>query len=289
MDESRLATEYADAHIHLFETGFGAGFTQRNGVSIDEAACYADLAADYRITTALVVGAEVAPWAAGNNDYLAQIVPTLPWARAVAYVAPDADVTIETLEAFAKAGFVGLAVYTIEAAAADLVVKWPVSVWQWLESHRWLVSVNARGAAWSRWQEVVARHPELTLLISHLGLPPAQATPPTASIARNLMGEVATFARYPRCAVKLSGFYALSDPGWAYPHRAAWPYVDVVLDAFGDRRLLWASDFSPHLDLVSFPQTFGVLSQIPSLADMDLTAIYGGNLLRLIGDVADAS
>jgi hypothetical protein len=74
-------------------------------------------------------------------------------------------------------------------------------VWAWLAARRWLVSVNdvcvARGSSsaearavtsgdesgregaggggggWACWYEVVRRHPELRLLVAHLGLPPA--------------------------------------------------------------------------------------------------------------------
>lgn len=63
--------------------------------------------------------------------------------------------------------------------------------------------------------------------------------------------------------VKLSGYYALTDPGYDYPHDAAWPYTEVLADSFGTRRLLWASDFSPCLDSVTFAQAFGLFVAMP--------------------------
>ena len=36
--------------------------------------------------------------------------------------------------------------------------------------------------------------------------------------------------------VKLSGFYALTTPSHAYPHTAAFGYVQLLLEAFGAER-----------------------------------------------------
>jgi predicted TIM-barrel fold metal-dependent hydrolase len=83
----------------------------------------------------------------------------------------------------------------------------------------------------------------------------------------------------------LSGFYALTQPGYAYPHQAAWPYVQVLLAAFGATRLLWGSDFSPSLEWLSFPQTFGMFEAMPFLSDADLERIEGGNLLGLLAEI----
>ena len=36
--------------------------------------------------------------------------------------------------------------------------------------------------------------------------------------------------------MKLSGFYALTTPSHAYPHTAAFGYVQLLLEAFGAER-----------------------------------------------------
>lgn len=127
------------------------------------------------------------------------------------------------------------------------------------------------------------RYGELRVVISHLGLPPrtvgGEADP-------SLLRPVLNLSRFPQVHVKLSGFYALSDPGYDYPHRAAWPYVRAVIESFGISRILWGSDFSPCLDWLSFPQTLGVLEQISFMSESDRRAIEGPNLLRLLGDNA---
>ena len=107
-----------------------------------------------------------------------------------------------------------------------------------------------------------------------------------ASWGRAALASVSALARFPAVFVKLSGFYALSDPGYAYPHEAAWPYVATLVAAFGARRLLWGSDYSPSLEWLSFAQTIGVLEQLPAIGADDLPGIAGGTLRSLLDSVA---
>ena len=92
-------------------------------------------------------------------------------------------------------------------------------------------------------------------------------------------------ARFPGVAVKLSGFYAATDPGHDYPHRAAWPYVQTLVESFGVDRLLWGSDFTPAIDQLTFPQTLGLFGHMPFLGDADRAKIEGGNLLSRLGGI----
>ncbi len=94
-------------------------------------------------------------------------------------------------------------------------------------------------------------------------------------------------ARFAGARVKLSGFYALTTPGYDYPHRAAWPYVAALLEAFGGERLLWGSDFSPSLEWLSFPQTLGLFEQMPFLDDAARRRIEGENLLALLAEIGN--
>jgi len=108
---------------------------------------------------------------------------------------------------------------------------------------------------------------------------------PDPGEARKALQPVLDLAACSGPRVKLSGFYALSDPGHDYPHRAAWPYVEALLEAFGSGRLLWASDFSPCLDWLSFPQTLGLFALMPFLDDQARHRIEGPNLLDLLAEV----
>jgi predicted TIM-barrel fold metal-dependent hydrolase len=88
---------------------------------------------------------------------------------------------------------------------------------------------------------IAQRHPDLTIIIDHLGLhqPPRvkRESPPLKSLP-----ELLALARYPNVAVKLCGLPALSND--AFPYTDVVPHLRSIVDAFGATRLMWASDIS---------------------------------------------
>lgn len=278
-------SERADAHIHLFEGGYQDSFMKRLKRPVDEAVVYASLAKDHGVKAALIVGYADVPWAAENTRFLTQMVAEYDWVYPAANFDPSDPPTIEALAQLQADGFVGVSFYIFGPERVDALLGISDEVWAWLASRRWLVSVNSKGDDWNAWQEVLGRHPELRLVVSHLGLPPRQARAPGPRDAQTAMASVLALAKFPQSRVKLSGFYALTDPGHDYPHQAAWPYVEALLEAYGVERLLWASDYSPCLDWVTFPQTYDLFSKMPFLTDEDRTRIEGSNLLSLLEQV----
>ena len=279
----------ADAHIHLFDGGYqGGSFASRPGVAIDEAACYASLMADHGVEAALVVGYQGADWTAGNNDYLARVVQQHQWVHPVAGASPGEALTVEVLEGWLSQGFVGFSLYVFGEEQTTALQAVPGETWSACVEKRCLVSVNSKGDDWLAWRSILEKHPDLRLIVSHLGLPPAQSEPPSMDEARSGLSSVLGLAEFPGARVKLSGFYALTEPRWDYPHQAAWPYVEALLDGFGAERLLWASDFSPSLDWLTFPQTFGLFVHMPFLDDDQRSLIEGENLLGLLADARSA-
>jgi L-fucono-1,5-lactonase len=273
----------ADAHLHFFHPGYAAALPEScRRVEPDEVTLYSALAREHGVAQALVVGYEGQPWAAGNNRYLAGLAAAHGWIRPLAFAHDPAALGVPDLERLAREGFVGLSLYLFEQPLLDALGRVPGDVWAWLARKRWLVSVNSRGAAWSAWLPVLERQPDLRLLVSHLGLPPQLERAPDAETARRALGPVLDLARYPGARVKLSGFYALAAPGYDYPHRAAWPYAAALLETFGADRLLWGSDFSPSLEWLSFPQTFGLFAHMPFLGQDERRRIEGENLLELL-------
>lgn len=282
-------SERADAHIHVFEGGYaGGGFTSRPGVSIDEAACYDSLAEEHGVRAALVVGYESFDWCAANNEHLAAIRGEYDWLNPVAFVHNDRGIDRAELERLRAQGFVGISLYLSAEDDCGVLTTITEDCWKWLVANRWLISVNSRGDAWRAWMPLLERYPDLRLIVAHLGLPPAVAQPPDAETAREKLASVLHLATFPGPRVKLSGFYAATDPGHDYPHRAAWPYVEALLASFTSERLLFASDFSPCLDFLSYPQTLGLFDSMPFLDDADRARIRGENLLALLAEVHHA-
>jgi len=278
--------ERHDAHIHLFEGGYRASLTARPGLTVDEAALYASLMKDHNVREALIVGYAAHEWCRDNTAHLAKMAAAHAWVRPVSFVHLDrSPPTRYDLELLRDQKFVGLSFYVFGEESRTALSRMPDELWKFAIDHRWLISVNSRGTDWGAWQPILSRHPELRVLVSHLGLPPRQRVAPSADEARRAIGDVLGLAQFKSVRVKLSGFYALTDPGHEYPHRAAWPYVEALAQDFGIDRLLWASDFSPHLDWLSFPQTFGLFDAMLFLGDAARGRILGANLAKLLGEV----
>ncbi len=96
-----------------------------------------------------------------------------------------------------------------------------------------------------------ARHPETAVVIDHLARIGADGVVRDAD-ARLLCG----LARHPRVHVKLSAFYALGRK--QPPYTDLLPLIRLVLEHYGPRRLMWATD-SPY-------QTQGIHRYADSLA-----------------------
>jgi L-fuconolactonase len=90
---------------------------------------------------------------------------------------------------------------------------------------------------------------------SHLGLPGVLGPDMPPEALRDRLKPLLSHARLGNVHVKISGAYAASLPQHAFPHRGANDAIGRILEAFGAARCLWASDFPPALDFVSFPQT----------------------------------
>lgn len=275
-----------DAHAHFFLPCFVDQLPDNcRRQSPDEITLYQALAARHEIEQVLAVGYEGAAWATGNNAYLATLAAQLGWVRPVAYVGDISQLTIAQLEAWQAQRFVGISLYLMSAEDAALLTNVDTAVWNWLAAHAWLVSVNSTGEQWNAWLPILTTHPDLCLLIAHLGIPPAAAVAPSLEEARTALTTVLQLAAFANVFVKFSGFYALASPGYAFPHAAAWPYARVITDTYGAKRIIWASDFSPALEYVSFPQTVEVLASLDWLTQDDLTAIYYDNLAQLLATV----
>jgi predicted TIM-barrel fold metal-dependent hydrolase len=279
-----------DAHAHFFFPGFVEHMPENcRRQSPDEITLYQAHAQHHEITQVLAVGFEGEAWAAGNNHYLATLAAQHDWIRPVAFITDPSHLTVNELVPWQAQRFVGISLYILTRDAASRLSKVAPEIWDWLSDRAWLISVNATGEQWDGWQPILSAHPELRLLIAHLGLPPATTSAPSLDEARAALTHVTQLARFPHTYVKYSGFYALAQPGHAYPHRAAWPYAQVIHEAYSPARILWASDFSPALELVSFPQTIEVLAEMSHatkwLTDADLDAIYHDNLAHLLATI----
>lgn len=258
----------ADAHIHLFESGYRGrdGSSPAGGCEI---ATYAHFREIYGIDTALVVGYEGEPVYRHNNNYIARLSRRHDWIVPLAYVERPSGDDLTTLW---RQGFAGISVYLPDRTTARRVLSWSRETLDALNRHRAIISLNATPAATAQIGQVIKQLPDTRVLFSHLGLPGHFPRPPSPARARHVLGPLLGLADTSNIGVKVSGRYAIGTD------EASSVFVDVLADTFGSDRLYWGSDFSPVLDHVSFADA----TAIPLRAALQ-PAVAGDNLLRLLG------
>jgi L-fuconolactonase len=121
----------------------------------------------------------------------------------------------------------------------------------------------------------VRTHPGLAIVLDHCAKP---------DIAGGRFAPwadaLAEIARHDNVSCKLSGIMNCAAPG-AGPAELA-PYVRHVLDRFGSRRVLWASDWPPLTLAASYARWREVsLALLAGLPEGERTAILGGNAVRI--------
>jgi L-fuconolactonase len=97
--------------------------------------------------------------------------------------------------------------------------------------------------------EIAERHPDLTIILDHLGIP----QPPTQPLDTPLFKEldnVLALARFPNLGVKFSGAPGLSLE--SFPFDDLWVSLRRYVDEFGADRLMWGTDISRYDGRVGF-------------------------------------
>jgi L-fuconolactonase len=144
---------------------------------------------------------------------------------------------------------------------------------------------------------LIESHPDLTVIIDHLGLqqPPLdeRQEPPWRELRHAL-----ELASYENVAMKLCGAPALSDTG--YPFTDVWPHLHAILDAFTPQRVMWSSDIGRFQGRIGWDNVFasargdyprkhtyadslGMLLHSDQLSETEKTWILGGAAIQLLG------
>ena len=100
--------------------------------------------------------------------------------------------------------------------------------------------VTADAAALAEIPSILDRHPDLRLVIDHLGKPPIGGTDVDRTRWRELLRAAAA---HPRVHAKVSGLYPPAGDPRAWTTDDLRPFLDDALDVFGIDRLMYGSDW----------------------------------------------
>jgi predicted TIM-barrel fold metal-dependent hydrolase len=178
----------------------------------------------------------------------------------VAFLFP-VNLSVKYLENLSNQNFVGISLYIFSEDDVASIERVPSEVWQWLARRGWLISVNSKGQMWRLWEPILNQNLELSLLISHMGLPEISGAYPSPDEVNKELAHQYMLHKFPNVYLKLSGFYALEPTAPIFPYPKTYLYTKNLIEKCDSSRLIWGSDFTPALTTVSFAETFAHLEQ----------------------------
>jgi predicted TIM-barrel fold metal-dependent hydrolase len=101
----------------------------------------------------------------------------------------------------------------------------------------------------SKFAAIAERHPQLTLIVDHMGLTAAMAKDNSVPAA---IDQAVALAKYPNVSAKLSGSPGVSME--AYPFRDVAVHLHRVFDAYGPQRSYWGTDMTNSFTKASYRQ-----------------------------------
>ena len=179
-----------------------------------------------------------------DNSYLIECMRRFPGRfSAVALVDTDRPDAPKRLEDWVKQGVEGLRLRPIARSPG----RDPLAIWR--QAAELGVVISAQGSAVEEFaspefEAVIKEFPNLNIIIEHLGGGGQDTKPP-----HNRYRKVLALAQYPNTFMKVPGFgemcprpNPIRKPS---PFENVPPLIEMAIDAFGPRRLMWGSNFPP--------------------------------------------
>jgi predicted TIM-barrel fold metal-dependent hydrolase len=101
----------------------------------------------------------------------------------------------------------------------------------------------------SKFAAIAERHPQLTLIIDHMGLTASMVKDNTVTEA---VDQAVALAKYPNVSAKLSGSLGIATE--PYPFRDVTAHLHRVFDAYGPQRCYWGTDMTNSFAKATYRQ-----------------------------------
>jgi predicted TIM-barrel fold metal-dependent hydrolase len=123
---------------------------------------------------------------------------------------------------------------------------------------------------------VAEKHPQLTLILDHMGLTAAMLKDNSLDAA---IAQTVALAKYPNVSVKVSASPGLSrEP---YPFRDVAPILKRVFEAYGPQRSYWGTDITNSYAKASYRQRISQFTEeLPFLTESDKDWVMGRAILQ---------
>jgi predicted TIM-barrel fold metal-dependent hydrolase len=261
-----------DAQIHIWAKGTPPAHHRQDPFSMDQALAGMDEAGVDR--------AVIQPpmWDVDSNELAVEAVRAHPDRFAILgwfpVERPESRLLVDTWKS--RPGMLGLRFYFVQPHERT----WPTDGtldWLWPAAERAGLPVSLAAATFLPLVgQIAERHPDLKLIIDHLGVP--RATKGAESY--RYQPELLALAKHPNIAVKATGQAGYAED--SYPFRSIHPHLRRVYDAFGPTRMFWGTDITRMS--CSWRQCVTLFTEeLPWLTGNDLDLVMGQAFCDWIG------
>jgi predicted TIM-barrel fold metal-dependent hydrolase len=172
--------------------------------------------------------------------------------------------------------------FGIRLAFTPTSAKWitdGTADWFWPAAEKAAIPVMFLGGGMPNFARIAERHPQLQLIIDHMGLSIAIAQ---ANKREEAIDASVSLAKYPNVSIKLSSSPAYSAE--AYPYRDMLPHIKRCFDSFGPRRCFWGTDITNSFPKATYRQRVTHFTEeLPFLTEEDKDWVMGRALLARVG------
>lgn len=218
-----------------------------------------------------------------NNDYQFDCARRFPGRFAPVVVLdttrPDAT---QTLAALAGQGASGVRLgAAVRSPGAD-----PLAIWRAAADLGLTVSCAGTSAEFASddFAELVGAFPSMPIVLEHL----ASVSRPDQNDTDRVTREKAfALARFPNTYIKVTGLGEFCQRALPVTEPFPFvepipPYLDLVYEAFGPRRMMWGSDYPPVSGREGYQNALRLtMERFAAKSEEDRAAIFGGTALAL--------
>jgi predicted TIM-barrel fold metal-dependent hydrolase len=275
-----------DTHVHVWEIDpprYPIGPTAPNWTAMpDEPGTAEELLAEmdrHGVDWAVLVQTS---WSTWDNAYIADSVARYP-NRFVGHGLIDpqaADNAAQVRYWLKERGLVGFRFHPIYYPGEQiLLTAQNEAMWAEVAALKAVIQLHMRPEHADQVEVIARRHPNLMLIIDHLGYPQIQE--PAAAFQ-----PIVDLARFDNIYLKLSDVAGRSRQ--AYPYLDVHPFIQRLHAAFGAGRMMWGTGYPGHHRLKhNWPPLSQELQLIreglPFLTPAEIDQILGGTAARIWG------
>ena len=130
-------------------------------------------------------------------------------------------------------------------------------------------------------QVIAAENPTLPILLHHMAMPENTGSGHNPVEVQKILDA----AKQPNIGVKISGFNYNNSKKFDFPYSQSQALFKAIYEAYGPRRLFWASDFPASRDMLTYTQAIEVVrTHCQYLPKDDLARLLGDNLNDLLNN-----